>query len=195
MKSVHLRAMKKQLQLNIYKGTNGGRRPKAGRPRQHSPGVSHSTREKVNATLPLHINFKYRSSIRSDYILRSLERGIENAKKHDFEVAYFTLQTNHVHIIAEAKNNKSLSSGMRAITVTLARALNKGNFQTERYHLHVLRTPAEVKNAIHYVLNNDLKHSGKMHLNFTQKVSTGKSWLLRSSRERVRAKLHSANIG
>lgn len=180
--------MKKQLQLNIYKGTNGGRRPKAGRPRIHSPGVSHSTREEVNASLPLHINFKYKTLIRSDYILRALERGIENATKHDFEVAYFTFQTNHIHIIAEAQDNKSLSSGMRSITVTLARALNKGKFQTDRYHLHVLKTPAEVKNAIHYVLNNDLKHNGKSKIKFTKELSTGKSWLLRSSRVRVPSK-------
>lgn len=175
--------MRKQLEINIYKGKKGGDRPGSGRPRVHSSGVSHSAREKVNNKLPLHINFKYKSTVRSEYILRSLERGIENASNHCLEVSYFTLQSNHVHLIAEAKDNKSLSSGMRAITVTLARALNKGNFQTERYHLHVLKTPLEVKNAIHYVLHNDIKHNNKTNAKFTKKISNGNSWLLRSSKD------------
>lgn len=143
----------------------------------------------------MHINFKYKSTIRSHYILRALERGIENAKKHNFEVAYFTLQTNHVHIIAETPDNKSLSSGMRAITVTMARALNKGKLQIDRYHLHVLKNPAEVQNAILYVLNNDLKHNGKSQDKFTKKIATGNSWLLSSSRVRGPSKQHSGNIG
>lgn len=122
--------MKKQLEINIYKGKHGGCRPGSGRKVKHSSGVRHRSREKVTKHLPLHINFKYKTTIRSEYILRSLERGIENAARHNLEVTYFTLQSNHIHLIAEASDNKSLSSGMRAITVTLARALNKGNIQT-----------------------------------------------------------------
>ena len=51
--------MKKQLQLNLFKGTRGGRRPGAGRKRIHSQGVSHLKRETVTRRTPQHINFKF----------------------------------------------------------------------------------------------------------------------------------------
>lgn len=172
--------MKKQIELNIYKGTRGGRRPNAGKIRKHSPGVAHSTREKIKATTPLHINFKYGAYVRMESILNILEVSILNAKKFRFEVTHYTLQSNHVHLIAEAPDNTSLSSGMRSITNTMVKRMGKGSIQLERYHLHVLRTPREVRNALDYVLNNDVKHTGKLDKRFTKVISCGKCWLLKT---------------
>lgn len=53
---------------------------------------------------------------------------------------------------------------MRSLTITLAKVLNNGRIQLERYHLHVLKTKSQAKNAIHYVLNNEKKHTGKLTL-------------------------------
>lgn len=175
-----MRVMKKQLELNIYQGKHGGRRPFAGRSRQHSKGVSHATREKVKATTPLHINFKYRAFIRTEGILKVLELSIANASKLQFSVTHFTLQSNHIHLIAEAGDNKILSSGMRSLTNTMVKRIGKGSIQLERYHLHVLKTPREVRNAIDYVLNNDIKHTGKQDRRFTKVISSGKCWLLKT---------------
>lgn len=172
--------MKKQLSLNLYKGTHGGRRPNCGRPRLHSKGVAHRTREKINAHTPFHINFKYKAFIRTNKVLEILEIGIKNASRHKLKVTHYTLQSNHVHIIAESPHNESLIKGMRSLTNTIVKRIGKGSIQIERYHLHVLKTPTEVSNAVTYVLGNDIKHRGKLDLKFTKKVQTGSCWLLRT---------------
>lgn len=177
--------MRKQLELNIYQGTHGGRRPFAGRCRKHSKGVAHVPREKVKATTPLHINFKYNAYIRTEAILKVLELSIANAAKLEFSVTHYTLQSNHIHLIAEASNNKILSSGMRSLTNTMVKRIGKGSIQLERYHLHVLKTPREVRNALDYVLHNDIKHTGKLDKKYTKVVGKGKSWLLTSSSEGI----------
>jgi REP element-mobilizing transposase RayT len=148
----------KQLKLNLNKGRHGGRREGSGRLRIHSPGVSHRQREKVTKRTPLHLNFKYRTHVRNKETLRLLKRAILNARKQGLSVIHFSLQSNHVHIIAEAISNQNLTKGMLSLTVTMAKGLQKGKVQIERYHLHVLRTVRETKNAVEYVCFNRQKH-------------------------------------
>ncbi|WPU66418.1 transposase [Peredibacter starrii] len=149
---------KKQLSLNLYQGKSGGRRPGSGRKRIHSKGVAHRIREKVTNRTPLHINFKYRTFIKNKYCLKLLKRAIINARAHGLRIIHFSLQSNHVHLIIEAENNDTLTKGMRSLTITFAKGLNKGKVQIERYHLHVLKTIKETKHAVQYVLFNQQKH-------------------------------------
>jgi REP element-mobilizing transposase RayT len=152
--------MGKQMKLNLYKGSHGGRRPGSGRKRIHSKGVAHRVREKVQMRHALHVNFKYRTTIRHKKGLGLLKRAIINARKMGLRVIHFSLQSNHIHLILEAQDNAVLTRGMRSLTVTIAKGLGKGRVQLERYHLHVLRSVRETKNAVHYVLFNEQKHSG-----------------------------------
>jgi hypothetical protein len=78
----------------------------------------------------------------------------------------YSLQTNHVHLVVEADGPEALGRGMKSIGARLARAVNRvfarrGPVLAERYHLHVLRTPREVRNALAYVLLNLRKHFGQ----------------------------------
>lgn len=148
----------KQIELNIYQGQHGGRRPGSGRKRIHSRGVAHRTREKMSSRPPLHINFKFRTNIRNKTCLKNLKRAILNSRRQGLRVLHCSLQSNHVHLIVEAETNTLLTKGMRSLTVTFAKGLKKGRVQLERYHLHVLRTLRETKNALHYVLFNKQKH-------------------------------------
>jgi len=153
--------MRKQQELNLFKGVRGGRRPGAGRKRIHSRGVSHLKRERVQKRTPQHINFKLNLRIKNKDALKLLKRSIQNAQKMGLKVIHFSLQSNHVHLITEAENNKILTKGMRALTITFSKGLKKGRVQLERYHLHVLKTLRETKHAIRYVLFNEQKHSQK----------------------------------
>ncbi len=137
----------------------GGRRAGSGRKRLHSQGVAHRKREEVHHRLPLHVNFKYRRPIRNKDSLRLLKRAILNSRKKGLRVIHYSLQHNHVHLILEATSNEVLERGMRSLTVTMGKGLKKGKIQLKRYHLHVLRGLRETKNAIHYVLFNEQKHS------------------------------------
>jgi REP element-mobilizing transposase RayT len=147
-----------QLGLNLFKGQHGGRRPHSGRKRVHSKGVAHRTREKVSGRTPLHINFKFRTRIKNKQSLRILKRAMEKAAMHGLRIIHFSMQSNHMHFIMEAPNNEILTRGMRALTISFAKGLKQGRIQVERYHLHVLRTVREAKNAISYVLFNKQKH-------------------------------------
>lgn len=146
------------MRLNLFKGKKGGRRPGSGRKRVHSKGVAHREREKIKSTTPLLINFKYKTYIKNKTCLRLLKRAILNSRKHGLRIIHFSLQSNHVHLIVEAETNDVLTKGMRSLTVTFAKGLNRGKVQLERYHLHVLRSMRETKNAVYYVLFNKQKH-------------------------------------
>ncbi len=69
-----------------------------------------------------------------------------------------------MHLVVEASNNIILSKGMRSLTITFAKRINgiyqrEGKVQKERFHLHILRTLREVKNAVKYVLHNHERHT------------------------------------
>lgn len=147
--------MQKQKEFSFGRG---GRRQNSGRKRIHSKGVSHRTREEVSRRTPLHINFKYKAYMRNKYCLKLLKRAILNARKLGLRVNHFSLQYDHVHLIVEADSNSILESGMRSITVTIAKGMKMGKVQLERYHLHVLRSLRETRNAVLYVLFNRQKH-------------------------------------
>lgn len=173
--------MKNQLEIKLDEGRHGGRRRNAGRTRKHSKGVAHTSRERVTIHTPFHINFKYTCFIRTNRILEILYIALLNSNKKGLFVTHFSLQSNHVHLIGEAESTQVLITGMRSLTNTMVKRIGKGSIQLERYHLHVLKTPREVKHAVNYVLNNDLKHQTLHELKFTQIVAEGKSWLLRNS--------------
>lgn len=158
----------KQTKLNLYQGKRGGRRPGSGRNRIKSKGVAHRPRETICSRTPMHINFKYKTYIKNKDCLRLLKRAILNARSHGLRVLHFSLQTNHIHLIVEADDNGTLTTGMRSLTVTFAKGLKKGQVQIERYHLHVLRALRETKNAIHYVIFNQQKHEKKKTSNIDE---------------------------
>lgn len=124
--------------------------------------MAHEKREQVRTHIPLHINFKYKLSVKNKEGLKALHKAIKNARSHGLKIIHFSLQHNHVHLIIVATNNRILTKGMRSLTITLSKTLDKGRIQLQRYHLHVLRTRKEAKNAFHYVLFNERKHTGKM---------------------------------
>ena len=81
-----------------------------------------------------------------------------------FRLCEFSIQGDHLHLIAEAADRRALARGMQGLAVRCARKLNrlwgrKGTVFADRYHDHVLRTPREVRNALCYVLNNARHHS------------------------------------
>ena len=75
------------------------------------------------------------------------------------------MQTNHVHLILEACDALSLTRGMQGLMVRIARALNRaaqrsGKVFGDHYFARELRTAAEVRRAVRYVLDNAMLHAG-----------------------------------
>jgi REP-associated tyrosine transposase len=145
----------------------GGRRTGAGRPRGPRPVVYHVGRPSVPGYCPSHVTLRVRRdvpSLRSRRFLREFRQSLRRAcERKGFRVCHYSLQCDHLHLVVEAAGKESLGRGMKSVAARLARAVNrvfrrKGPVLLGRYHLHILRTPREVRNALAYVLLNVRKH-------------------------------------
>jgi REP element-mobilizing transposase RayT len=102
--------------------------------------------------------------MRQRRLLRELRPSLRVAcERGEFRVLHYSVQTNHLHLIVEAAGKEALGRGMKAISARVARAVQRafgraGAVLHGRYHLRILRTPREVRNALAYVLLNARKH-------------------------------------
>ena len=135
----------------------GGKRAGAGRKRKDGKvlpaGVSHLRRAKHDAQHPVGITLKVRSEVgslrgrlASQEVLGALELSRLRA---DFRIVHFLIHGNHLHLIVEAKSRPSLSRGVQALEIRIARGLNQamkrsGKVFDDRFDAHALRTPSEV---------------------------------------------------
>ena len=159
------RARQRQLTLPVRSGW-GGRREGAGRKPGPRPVVLHRARAEHKSRFPLHVTLRARrdlGSLRSPRPFAALERAIAASSRTDFRLVHFSVQGDHLHLVAEAHDKAALSRGMRGLMIRAARALNRvkgrsGPVWADRYHCRELGTPREVRNALAYVLLNSRKH-------------------------------------
>ena len=156
-------------QLELRMNRWGGRRRGAGRPVGPNPRVRHLSREPLASRHPCHVTVRVREgvpSLRHAKLVREVERSWAKARERgDFRLVHYSIQSNHVHLIVEAKDADALGRGMNSLGSRLARAVNRvfvraGRVLEDRYHHVVLRTPTQVRNALRYVLLNGRKHAG-----------------------------------
>lgn len=161
----------RQLQLDLTaKSKWGGARPGAGR----KPGTRrrdpHRRREALASRHPCHVTFKVRKEVhqlRSAKLVNELERSwCEACDRGRFRLVQYSIQGDHVHLIVEASSAHDLACGLKSIVARFARAVNRvwhraGAVLADRCHVHVLKTPREVRNAIAYVLLNARRHLAK----------------------------------
>ena len=93
-----------------------------------------------------------------------------NAAKNRFGFALvqFSIQRDHLHLIAEARDRRALSRGLQGLSIRVARAVNRrlereGRVFADRYHARALKTPRAVRLALRYVLLNVRKHAPAQH--------------------------------
>ncbi|MGH7337186.1 MAG: transposase, partial [Myxococcota bacterium] len=130
----------------------------------------HRSRGAFAHRLPCHVTLKIREgvpSLRTVQLVRELEHSFAaSCERNDFRICHYSIQGNHAHLIVEADDERALGRGMKALGSRLARAVNRvfgrtGRVLADRYHVHVLRTPREVRNALRYVLLNARKHAAQ----------------------------------
>ena len=190
-------AKSKQLALKLH--PRGGARPGAGRKPKipGKPGVSHLRRPVLASRFPVHVTLRMKDhvySLRSRRCFRVIRRAFAAVNaRGDFQLSEFSVQGNHVHLIVEAHGALSLARGMQSLGVRLARNLNrvmqrKGKVLADRYHSRILRTPTEVRRAVHYVLHNLQHHNPQLtresrdsysSLSQPALILAARTWLLR----------------
>ncbi|MFN7970760.1 MAG: transposase [Acidobacteriota bacterium] len=158
----------KPRQLSLPLPTWGGHREGAGRkPKGPEPGVPHRALGSHRKGNPLHVTLKLREEfprLRTGRILPVLERCFAAGKERfGFRLVHYSIQNDHIHLVAEATDERSLSSGVRGLSIRIARALNKelglrGRVFGDRYHARELVVPLDVRNVLRYVLCNGSKH-------------------------------------
>lgn len=130
-------------------------------------GVSHAARPELSGREPLLVTLKMGPRVWSlrtrQAFQRLLPALVELAHGEDVRLVHYSIQRDHIHMILEAEGKRSLSRAMRGLTVRIARRLNammrrKGPVFADRFHLHVLASPRQVRNALRYVLLNARKH-------------------------------------
>ncbi|HEY0989439.1 MAG TPA: transposase [Kofleriaceae bacterium] len=93
---------------------------------------------------------------------------ITAALRDRFRIVHISIQRNHVHMLAEAKDKLALARGMQGFQISAARNVNtalavgyrrrRGPVFADRYHLEVITSPTRARHALSYVLNNWRKH-------------------------------------
>ena len=104
-------------------------------------------------------------NLRSRRSFAHLERALLLASdRFDVRITSFSVQGNHIHLMAEAASRVALARAIKGLSVRIAKGLNRmmgrtGRVLGDRYHAHVLRTPTEVKRALSYIRDNARKHA------------------------------------
>ena len=161
----------RQLQLELpTPSTWGGARAGAGRKPGPARRDPHRRRAPLASRHPCHITMKVEKDIpnlRSARLVAELERSWRDAcERERFRLVHYSIQGDHVHLIIEATSARDLACGLKAIAARFARGVNRvfqraGRVLADRCHVHVLRSPREVRNAIAYVLLNARRHLAK----------------------------------
>jgi len=153
-----------QLELPTW----GGRRKGAGRkPQGPLRLVSHRSRPAHLARHPLHAVLRTQPDVpglRRRAVMEELRQALRaGGLRGNFRLVHYSVQGNHLHLVVEAQDKVALSRGMQGLAVRVARAVNraagrKGKVFADHYFARELRTPAEVRRAVRYVLDNRMLH-------------------------------------
>ena len=146
--------------------TWGGARRGAGRPRT-SKRVAHVTRPRVTQHIPLHVTLRLVAglpNLRKRRTFRLVREALGLPRAGDARIAHYSIQSNHLHLIVEAESTRQLARGVQALSIRLAKRLNRlfarsGRVFADRFHVRPLKTPLEVRRALAYVLNNYRRHA------------------------------------
>lgn len=141
-------------------------------PGERRGGVAHRKRASHRKGDPVHVTLRVRRrvpSLRSELLQSVVKRALLKQRKDladrsatHFQLVHFSIQDDHVHLIVEAQDKRGLARGVAGLEIRIARRVNallgrKGAFWSGRYHRHDLRSPAETRNALRYVLLNTQK--------------------------------------
>lgn len=149
----------------------GGKRVGAGRkPNGTTAMVSHARRPSHKAAHPLHVSMKVMPDVpnlrqpRLVTLITQAMRQVHASQRDVFRVVEFSIQDTHIHLVAEAKDKRTLSRGMASLSIRIARAINRtvgrsGKVWRDRYHARCLTVPKDVRNALVYVQLNSNKHN------------------------------------
>lgn len=155
-------------QLAFVFRQRGGKRKGAGRKaRAERVGLlPHLARERHRWYQPVHVTartVRLSPNLRSQSVFALLRGIFARASEKGFRLLHFSVQSNHLHFIAEADDGVAFARGVQRLLSRVAMAVNalaarSGKLWRDRHQREPLTTPSQVRNALVYVLFNDRKH-------------------------------------
>ena len=130
----------------------------------------HRPRERIVARVPMHVTIRLRRGIptlRQPRFVRRFRSSLAEAcVRHGFRMVHYSIQRDHLHLLIEAHNNRSIACGMKSVGARIGKLVNRlfqrrGKVLDGRYHLRPLRKPLEVQRALRYVLLNHRHHAAQ----------------------------------
>jgi hypothetical protein len=166
------RGRKRHVQQELFR--HGGKRKGAGRkPRNGRAGSRHEQRPKVGPRDVLHVVLRVLPVV-GNLRRREVYKAVRNATvvaavRERIRIVHLSIQRTHLHMLVEAEDKQALARGLQGFQLSVARRLNtllgadvyrrrRGPVFSDRYHLVVIRSPRQARNAISYVLCNWRKH-------------------------------------
>jgi len=153
------------------KAAREARRRRGGRPKKPAAerGVPHAARPSHRHRHPVHVTVRVAPgmpSLRDRRVFPTVRRVLQKAARQFrqmFRIVEYSVQSNHVHLVVEAADQRELSRGMQGFGIRLAKNLNlrlerRGRVLSDRYHARTLRTPTQTLNALRYVRQNTHLH-------------------------------------
>ena len=119
---------------------------------------------------PLHITLRIvdgMPSLRQTAEYRAVTTAFaKGCDRFGFRLVHYAVLKDHLHLIVEGDDRRSVVRGIQGLKIRIAKALNKtwqrkGRVFFDRYHDEVLRVPRYVYNTLRYVLLNSNKHAGR----------------------------------
>ncbi len=120
---------------------------------------------------PLHVTVRMQRGIaglRNFELAKTLQQAfVRGCVKEGFRICQFSIQGNHVHLIAEATTAEQLARGMQGWSVRVARGVNRrlrrrGGVLDDRYHVEIITMPAQMRATLCYVLQNARRHGMRL---------------------------------
>jgi REP element-mobilizing transposase RayT len=130
----------------------------------------HRARPLHQARHPVHVTLRSAfRPLRSQHVFPTLRIALACANRrapNRFRIVHFSVQYDHLHLLVEASDKRTLSSGVRGVSIRIARYVNgllgrKGRLWADRWFGRELTTPRQVRTALVYVLANFRKHARK----------------------------------
>ncbi len=130
--------------------------------------MRHARRPRLEARFPVHVTTRVIRScgyLRGFRVYPAVRKALCAAcERLGVRIIHFSIQSDHIHLLVEARDQIALGRAMKGFGVRIARRLNRlagrsGQVIADRYHARYLRTPTEVRRALVYVLQNGVKHA------------------------------------
>jgi REP element-mobilizing transposase RayT len=158
------------LEYRQRSGWGGPRKGAGPKPRRRRGIVHHVRRDRFERLAAGHVTLRVREgvpSLRDRRLVEELRRSFgQVCERGDFRLVHYSILNDHLHLIVEAENSHALACGMKAVGARVARAVKRvfgwrGPVMLGRYHLRVLKSFRQVRNALAYVLLNARRHAAK----------------------------------